>query len=113
MAVLEKDRKLSRKTVPAAETRRVRVSGNSMSPLLNDGDIVDVDITAYASRPPQVGDIVLVAHPYVSTKQIIKQITSQPEQGQVFLLGLNPSESTDSRSFGTVPASSVKGKVIV
>ena len=52
--------------------RRYRVRGHSMHPALRDGDVVDVDTAAYASRRPEVGELVLVRHPYKRGVEMVK-----------------------------------------
>ncbi len=78
-----------------------------MFPTLKDGDEV-------LSEPPlklEIGDIVIAKHPYKQSVIIVKRISEINENG-VFLLGDNPSESSDSRSFGFVPIANVEGKVV-
>ncbi len=83
-----------------------------MSPLLCDGDEVFVDPGAYANGPPRVGDVVLSAHPYRTDTQLIKSVREVDRGGAVTLVGENPSASTDSRSFGPVPADHLRGRVV-
>lgn len=83
-----------------------------MTPLFEDGDEVCVDLNAYRHVTPEVGDVVLSAHPYISNMQLIKQVQNRNNDGSLYLLGLNPSESTDSRAFGAVPRCLIKGKVV-
>lgn len=59
-------------------------------------------------RRPQVGDVVIVRHHHL---EIIKRI-DQLQDGNVYLLGDNQEESTDSRQFGWLPASSIIAVVI-
>ena len=83
-----------------------------MTPLFEDGDEVCVDLNAYRHVAPKVGDVVLSAHPYISNMQVIKQVQIRNDDGSLYLLGLNPSESTDSRAFGAIPRRLIRGKVI-
>jgi nickel-type superoxide dismutase maturation protease len=87
--------------------KRVKTVGDSMLPTLKDGDEVIVKSTAAL----QVGDIVVAKHPFRQTP-VIKRITKFSTCGKLFLSGDNPQESTDSRSFGGIPAKDVLGKVI-
>jgi nickel-type superoxide dismutase maturation protease len=87
--------------------KRVRIEGNSMLPTLNNGDEVLVKLTANV----KINDIVLVKHPYKQSVKIIKRISQINENG-VFLVGDNPSESSDSRTFGFVPIKNIEGKVV-
>ena len=91
--------------------RRFVVRGNSMAPLLVDGDVVLVDDRAYASRSPQIGDVVVARHPYQRDLQIIKRVADLPGEKQAFLQSDNPTEGTDSRSFGAIPYDRIVGQV--
>jgi nickel-type superoxide dismutase maturation protease len=90
---------------------RFFVRGNSMSPLLNDGDVVFVDPRAYATALPQVGDVVVARHPYQRDLQIIKRVADVTDDQRVFLESDNPSEGTDSHTFGTIPYDRLLGRV--
>lgn len=85
---------------------RVRVSGDSMSPTLRDGDHVLVSPTTHAA----VDDVVLCRHPYRRDTRIIKRVSAVDETGMT-LTGDNASHSTDSTRFGTVPWSRLIGRV--
>lgn len=91
--------------------KRFRVTGLSMTPLLHPGEEVLVDITAYEKFFPQVGEIVIAAHPYYSDLHIIKRVVSVTEDGSCFLQGDNLIQSNDSRSFGIVPINKILGRV--
>ncbi len=82
-----------------------------MAPLLLDSDVVFVDIGAYSSTPPQIGDVVVALHPYQRDLQLIKRVTDVTDDGRVFLQSDNPSEGTDSRSFGTISCQRILGRV--
>jgi signal peptidase I len=81
--------------------RRVRVRGPSMSPTLNDGDVV----LARFGAPVRPGDVVLVrwaARPdQLSVKRAVR-----PDGPGWWVLGDNPYGSTDSAALGPalVPA---------
>ncbi len=92
--------------------RRVRVSGHSMSPLLNDGDEVLVNMKAYVESAPQMGDLVLSRHPLKRDLHIIKKVERMEPDGSLHLHGINHLESTDSRSFGAVGVRSILGRVV-
>lgn len=87
---------------------RYRVEGNSMLPVLKDGEIVMVK----PSQKFEVGDIVLAQHPYKQGTKIIKRISAISDAGKFTLTGDNPQESTDSRVFGEIDASEIIGKVV-
>jgi len=86
----------------------VRVSGNSMRPALEDNDIVLVQRAGKIA----VGDIVITAHPFKQSVTILKRVMAIDEAGRVELQGDDPDESSDSRSFGTIPGKHIQGKVV-
>lgn len=81
-----------------------RVEGLSMAPTYHHGSIV----VGWRLRKPKVGDVVIVKHHRL---ELIKRV-DQLKNNQLFLLGDNPEESTDSRQFGWLPLSSVLAVVI-
>jgi len=84
------------------------VQGDSMLPALKDGDVVLINPHA----EPKTGDIVLARHPFKKSVQIIKRIREISPEGRYFLVGDNAEESTDSRSFGAIPAKDILGKAV-
>jgi nickel-type superoxide dismutase maturation protease len=78
-----------------------------MLPLLAPGDEVLVDPRA-SIRP---GHIVVARHPYRSDLLLVKYLVAFDEAGRAQLEGLNPEESTDSRTQGNVPRALLLGKV--
>ena len=70
--------------------QNVRVEGKAMSPTLNDQDRAIVDKSAYRSRPPQVGDVVMLYYPLNPEKQFVKRVIGEEGDqirivdGQVF-----------------------------
>ena len=101
---------------------RVAVEGESMAPALRPGDWV------VAVRPRRVrrGDVVVVEDPRTPGFELVKRVAGLPgdrvgggsASGVVVLgpddywvLGDSPSRSTDSRSFGPVPRSAIRGVV--
>ena len=78
-----------------------------MQPLLHPDD--EVLVRSQASYA--VGDVVLAQHPFRSDVRVIKQITKIDADGQFYLQGLNPSESTDSRTLGVFPGRLLLGRV--
>ena len=91
--------------------KRFRVTGLSMTPLLQPGEEILVDLHAYQKSFPQVGEIVIAAHPYYSDLHIIKRVVFVAEDGSCFLQGDNLTESSDSRSFGTIDLDKIIGRV--
>ena len=85
---------------------RVEIEGDSMSPTLSAGD------WAIATRTsPRPGDVVVLEHPKRPGFELVKRATGRSDSGEWFVEGDNPEESTDSRSFGPVPASAIRGCV--
>ena len=82
-----------------------RVEGLSMLPAYTHGKIV----IAWRFRRPKPGDVVIVRHHRI---EIIKRV-DQLQDDQMYLLGDNPGESTDSRQFGWLPIKAVIGVVLV
>lgn len=75
-----------------------------MEPVLKQGQLV---VGRY-TRELQPGDVVIVSHDGLEK---IKRIEKQ--QGDlIYLLGDNPSASTDSRDFGWVQAKHIVAKVV-
>jgi type IV secretory pathway protease TraF len=75
-----------------------------MAPSYWHGQIV----VAKRAKHPRIGDVVIVKHHKV---EHIKRVSDLNED-EVFLLGDNPNESTDSREYGWVPKDSILGVVI-
>ncbi len=84
------------------------VEGNSMLPILEDGD----KVLANRNAKVEVGDIVIAKHPDQKTGEIIKRVERINEKGHHYLVGDNLEESNDSRHFGAVSIEYIKGKVI-
>ena len=89
---------------------RMVVENQSMLPTLNPGDEILVNRQAYASRSPQVGEIVVLQDPRQASLLIIKRVVACVH-GCVEVRGDNPAKSTDSRQFGLVPLELLHGKV--
>jgi nickel-type superoxide dismutase maturation protease len=87
--------------------RAVRVTGDSMRPTLEPDDVVLV------SSPSKLaaGDIVLADHPFKQSVRVIKRVHAIDGE-RLQLVGDNPSESSDSRVFGTLPLSSIRGRAV-
>lgn len=84
------------------------ISGDSMSPTLNEGDAVLIKPNA----KPRVGDIILARHPYKTSVKIVKRVSEILPDGALILIGDNPVESTDSRSFGSISRDHIIGRVV-
>lgn len=81
-----------------------QVSGASMLPAFAPGRIV----IAVRFRRLRPGQVVIISH---NGSEKIKRIR-EIRFGRVFVLGDNPAESTDSRSFGALPVAAVQARVI-
>ena len=93
----------------AVGRRRIfRVQGDSMLPTLRDGDAVMIA----PSRSIEPGDVVLASHPYKSSVKILKRVNGIDGEGRYSLTGDNPAESTDSRTFGSLPIEYIQGKAV-
>ena len=86
-----------------APLRLVVVDGDSMRPTLEPGDRLLV-----LRLPPRVGDVVAVDR---DGRTILKRVAAIDDDG-VDVRGDNPSQSTDSRSFGPVPRASILGRAV-
>lgn len=91
---------------------RFEVAGESMSPALEAGEYVLVDMRAYDRRGPIAGDVVLAADPREPGRTLVKRIADIDPAGGVWLLGDNKDASTDSRTFGWVPGEALVGRVL-
>lgn len=91
--------------------RRFRVSGRSMTPLLEPGQEVLINPAAYRHTRPQPGDIVVVRHPDQPQLRLIKRITAVLDGEHYMVKGDNRLESTDSRAFGPVRVEHILGQV--
>ena len=80
-----------------------------MKPTLHDGDWV---IYCPCGSPRELtGRVVVCRHPYES-RLLIKRVSRVTPKNELFLLGDLPEESTDSRMFGAVASSKLKGCVV-
>ena len=83
-----------------------------MAPTLAPGDYVVVHSRAYARRGPAPGEVVLARDPREPSREVAKRVAGPDGDGGVLLLGDNPAESTDSRTFGPVSRSDLTGRVV-
>ena len=60
---------------------------------------------------PSLGSLVVTWHPQRSKLRLIKRLKSVEGMG-LWLLGDNPTESTDSRQLGAVPTNLLIGEVV-
>jgi nickel-type superoxide dismutase maturation protease len=88
--------------------RAVLVEGDSMLPNLKNGDGILIN----PNEKFTVGDIILAKHPFKKSVNILKRISEIDENGNYFLVGDNPPESTDSRTFGALSPKHILGKAV-
>ncbi|MEA2684934.1 MAG: hypothetical protein QOE93_129 [Actinomycetota bacterium] len=87
--------------------RRVEVDGDSMLPTLHPGDRLLV-VRGPRARP---GDLVTLPDPRQPSRIVVKRVAGVTG-GTVVVRGDNPDASTDSRTFGPVPAGAITGRVV-
>ncbi len=81
-----------------------RVAGDSMAPSLSHGQI----LVCWKTPKAQVNDIVIVLHDGMEKVKRLADVRTH----HIYLLGDNPSSSTDSRHIGWLPKVAIIGKVI-
>ncbi|MGV1037859.1 MAG: nickel-type superoxide dismutase maturation protease [Candidatus Nanopelagicales bacterium] len=87
---------------------RVAVAGDSMRPTLHPGDWL---VVAH-KMPIRVGRIVVAQRPDRPDLLVIKRAQHQADDGAWWLEGDNPHASDDSRTFGVVPNTLIRGVVV-
>lgn len=84
---------------------RVKVIGRSMHPTLENGQTCLAVKGRFLARP---GAIAVFAHParpeFIEVKRLVRKTN-----GKWWVIGDNASASTDSRNFGPIESSSIKG----
>lgn len=94
-----------------------KVKSSSMEPTIRDSDIIIVDTWRYLFKEPETGDIVLFSINNNDSVTYVKRITEPPEppktttERKYFVLGDNVNKSMDSRHFGMIRKSDIKGKM--
>lgn len=86
---------------------RYTVFGNSMLPTLKPGQDV-LTFNWWKLVGIKAGDLVVIK---VNDKEMIKRIQGVFDQN-IFVVGDNEKESTDSRKFGSISRDQIVGKVI-
>ena len=92
--------------------KRLRVTGESMTPTLHEGDLVFVDTRAYHNNTPSPGEILVARHPQQQDLRLIKRVGHITDDERVFLVSDNPRAGTDSRAFGAIGRDRVVGRVV-
>jgi nickel-type superoxide dismutase maturation protease len=107
--------------VLSRSVHRVRVEGGSMAPALLSGDSLVVVGPARRSLPffrvkepwLKPGEVVAVRDPRDPARVLVKRVASvDPDGASLEVLGDASHASTDSRTFGPVPVSSVLGRAV-
>ena len=83
------------------------VPSQSMQPTLMPGDFILIDTWAYGNAAPEYGDIAVFTRAS-RPEYLVKRVSQAPNKTEVatdhyYMTGDNPSHSTDSRQFGTIP----------
>jgi nickel-type superoxide dismutase maturation protease len=106
---------------PVAPLRRVEVSGESMLPDLRPGDRLLVSPLGRV----RTGDVVALRDPRQPGRILVKRVAAGPggavtvggvvieAKRGVVVLGDNLAASTDSRTFGPVPAGALLGRCLL
>ncbi|MGO8873278.1 MAG: S26 family signal peptidase [Acidimicrobiales bacterium] len=94
--------------------RRVEVAGASMAPALLAGDRLVVVGVPWGSPPwPAPGDVVALRDPRDRGRILVKRVVAVDRSaGTIEVLGDAVHASTDSRTFGPVPRSSIVGRAV-
>lgn len=90
--------------------RIIKVTGDSLAPTYLEGDYVVVTTFPFFLVRIKPGDIIVFNHDAYG--RMIKKVVNVSEEGGGFTVIGSHKDSVDSRHFGTVPLSSVIGKVI-
>ncbi len=94
---------------PAALLFRVAVAGRSMEPTLRAGDWLLVRRTG---RPPRLGELVVAPDPREPARLVVKRVRSVTGDA-VSIEGDDHDASTDSRTYGPIPAGSIVGQPLL
>jgi nickel-type superoxide dismutase maturation protease len=86
----------------------VQVRGRSMLPTLRPGDRC---VVVRTRRPARVGEVVLALDPRDAARELVKRVAAVGPGG-VMLHGDNRAFSTDARTFGSLPASAIRWRVV-
>jgi nickel-type superoxide dismutase maturation protease len=86
---------------------RLEIVGESMCPTLEPGDRV----LALRFARARVGDLVALADPREADRVVVKRVVAIKD-GHLSVLGDNSASSTDSRHFGPVARSLIRGRIV-
>ena len=87
-----------------------RVVGNSMQPTLNDGDLLIYKRFNLKNHKLKEGTLIILRHPLKERTLIVKRVF-RLSLNKLEVRGDNENESVDSRKFGLVNYTQVKGIV--
>lgn len=88
------------------------VAGHSMEPVIYPGQFVVVDRLSYLIRPPRTGELIVAREP-VSGTLVLKRCVGIDENNLVYVQGINIAASIDSRYYGGIPLTRVRGRVVL
>lgn len=87
-----------------------RIHGDSMLPTLRNGQLVIIEKISFRLRAPRPGEVVVACAPM--GVEVVKRVIKETPDGKFWLEGDNKEASTDSREFGALDRSALKGRVI-
>jgi len=90
--------------------RLLKVRGHSLYPEYRDGDYVLTARVPFPSGKIKSGNVIVFRQPVHGL--LVKRVQKVLDDGAAFEVRGTQIDSTDSRNFGPVPLSQVKGKVI-
>lgn len=90
--------------------RFIKVSGDSLSPAIREGDFVLTSKIPFFLNSLQVGDVIIFDQPVYGT--LIKRIEQVLDGGAAFFVVGADEFSVDSRQFGPIRRDMLVGKVI-
>ena len=90
--------------------RLLKVRGQSLYPEYRDGDYVLAARVPFPSGKIKSGNVIVFRQPVHGL--LVKRVQKVLDDGAAFEVRGTQIDSTDSRNFGPVPLTQVKGKVI-
>ncbi len=81
-----------------------------MAPTIRAGDWLLVDPSAYLRRSPRPGQLVVAVDPRDPARELVKRVSAVDLDGRLLLAGDARGASTDSRTFGAVDPTAVRGR---